>query len=360
MARFTRAHIDLDALQHNFSLARELAGGARVVAIVKANAYGHGAVQVARSLPGADMFGVACIEEGLELVECGIRQPVLLLEGFFEASELPEIDRVGFEVVIHTDSQLECLLAAKLKKPLTVWLKHDSGMHRLGFSDQDFRQAYQRLQDSANVADIRLMSHFASADELNSAFTVDQVSRFDCACEGLTGATSLANSAGLLAWPQACRDWVRPGLMLYGCSPFDQQHETAARLQPVMTLRSHILAVRDLPPGEAVGYGQTWRAEQNVRVGTVAIGYGDGYPRHATTGTPVLVNGQRTRLLGTVSMDMLTVDLTDLPHAGIGDPVILWGNGLSANEIAVCANTIPWTLVTGMTRRVPRIYTNGH
>lgn len=357
MARFARAEIYIDALQHNFRMARDLAGsGNRVLAIVKANGYGHGAVAVARALPDADMFGVACIEEALELVESGIRQPVLLLEGFFELGELPDIARFGFDVVIHSREQMAQLLAAHLQKPVRVWLKYDSGLHRLGFTDAPFRQAYHLLKGSPNVSDIRLMSHFASADELDAdgGFTVDQIGRFDRATGGLKGDVSLANSAGLLAWPSSRRGWVRPGLMLYGGSPFTVPHAVADRLRPVMTLSSRIIAIRELRPGDAVGYGRTWRADKNTRVGTVAMGYGDGYPRHTSQGMPVLVNGQRTTVLGRVSMDMLSVDLTELPNANVGDLVMLWGEGLPTSEVAPYAGTVPWALLTGITGRVPK------
>ncbi|UTW44125.1 alanine racemase [bacterium SCSIO 12696] len=361
MARFIQADISLSALQHNFQLVKTLAGAARVVAVIKANGYGHGAVEVARSLPEADIFGVASIEEALELVESGIRQPVLLLEGFFEASELQEIAHFDFEVVIHSRDQLDKLLAARLEKPVTVWLKHDSGMHRLGFTAERFRLAYDDLGDSSNVGAIRLMSHLACADELDNPFTEQQLDRFDEASADLRGEVSLANSSGLLAWPRSRGHWVRPGLVLYGCSPFSVPHSIANKLRPVMTLHSRVMAIHQLEPGEGVGYGQAWRAEKPTRVGTVAVGYGDGYPRQAPSGTPILVNGQRSQLLGRVSMDMLSVDLTHLPDAKVGDPVVLWGNGengahLSASEVAKAAGTIPWVLLTGITSRVPLVY----
>ena len=361
MARFIQADINRSALQHNFQLVKGLVGDARMVAIIKANGYGHGAVEVARSLPDADIFGVASIEEALELVESGIRQPVLLLEGFFEASELSNIAHFGFEVVIHSREQLDKLLAAKLERPVTVWLKHDSGMHRLGFTAEHFRQAHNELVASNNVSTIRLMSHLACADELSNNFTDQQLNRFAKATTGLGGEVSLANSAGLLAWPQTRADWVRPGLVLYGCSPFTDVHPIADQLQPAMTLRSKVMAIHQLQAGDGLGYGQTWRADSKARVGTVAIGYGDGYPRTATTGTPVLVNGQRTKLLGTVSMDMISIDLSHLPNVQVGDPVVLWGQGadgvrLCASEVARHANTIPWVLLTGVTNRVPLVY----
>ncbi|WIO74777.1 alanine racemase [Porticoccaceae bacterium LTM1] len=361
MARYIQADISRSALQHNFNLIKSCAGNARIVAIIKANGYGHGAVEVARSLPEADIFGVACIEEALELVESGIQQPVLLLEGFFEASELPEIAHFGFEVVIHSREQLDKLLAANLEKPIVAWLKHDSGMHRLGFTAEEFRDAYRDLDASANVSEIRLMSHLACADDLGSDFTDQQLQRFAEATKGLPGDVSLANSAGLLAWPDTRGNWVRPGLVMYGCSPFNEAHGIADQLQPVMTVRSKIMAIHNLEVGEGLGYGQSWKADKPTRVGTVAAGYGDGYPRHAQTGTPMLVNGQRTRLLGRVSMDMLSVDLSDLPDAKVGDPVVLWGeasNGqrVSAVEVAAHADTIVWVLLTGITARVPLVY----
>jgi len=360
MARFIQADINLSALQANFQLLRQHVGDAHIVAVVKANGYGHGAVAVARALPEADIFGVACIDEAFELRDAGVLQPVLLLEGFFEKSEINQAAVNNFEVVLHSSKQLQMLVAAEMPQPITVWLKLDSGMHRLGFSECEFQQAYNELHNSSNVKAIRLMTHFACADDLTNKlaneFTQRQVDCFKRVSEGMDAEVSLANSAGLLAWPEFTGDWVRPGLALYGCSPLNEPHSLADQLLPVMTLSSRLIAIHKIEAGEGVGYGQDWHAEKDSIIGTVAVGYGDGYPRQAGTGTPVLVNGQRSQLIGRVSMDMISVDLTDLPETKVGDPVVLWGEGISANEIARYADTIPYVLLTGITGRVPLHY----
>ncbi len=356
--RPARALIDLEALRHNYRLAREVSA-AKALAVVKADAYGHGAVRCAEALLGeADGFAVACIEEALELRAAGIDAPILLLEGFFEASELSLIEQHSLWCVVHSSWQLEAIEQASLRKPLQVWLKLDSGMHRVGLHPAEYRDAYQRLQASGKVEKIVLMSHFARADELDCPRSAEQVAVFDEARGALQTEVSLRNSPAILGWPDVASDWVRPGIMLYGATPFEQAHELAARLQPVMTLESKIIAVRELPAGEPVGYGARFIAERPTRVGVVAMGYADGYPRHAATGTPVLVGGQLTRLIGRVSMDMLTVDLTDLPQAGLGSPVELWGRNVSASQIAYACGSIPYQLFCNL-KRVPRLYSGG-
>jgi alanine racemase len=353
--RPARALIDLDALRHNYRLARELSG-ARALAVVKADAYGHGAVRCAQALEAeADGFAVACIEEALALRWAGIRAPILLLEGFFEADELALIEQHELWCVVHALWQVEAIERAQLRKPLQVWLKLDSGMHRVGLHPADYQAGYQRLQASGKVDKIVLMSHFARADEPECGRTDEQLAVFQRASEGLSAEVSLRNSPAVLGWPGVPSDWVRPGIMLYGATPFEQAQAEAARLKPVMTLESKIISVRELPAGEPVGYGARFVSERSTRVGVVAMGYADGYPRHAPTGTPVVVDGQRTRLIGRVSMDMLTVDLTDLPQAGLGSRVQLWGDQVLASEIAACAETIPYQLFCNL-RRVPLIY----
>ncbi len=353
--RPARALIDLDALRHNYRLARELSG-ARALAVVKADAYGHGAVRCAQALETeADGFAVACIEEALALREAGIRAPILLLEGFFEADELALIEQHELWCVAHALWQVEAIERAQLRKPLQVWLKLDSGMHRVGLHPADYQAGYQRLQASGKVGKIVLMSHFARADEPECGRTDEQLAVFQRAREGLSAEVSLRNSPAVLGWPGVPSDWVRPGIMLYGATPFEQPQVEAARLKPVMTLESKIISVRELPAGEPVGYGARFVSERPTRVGVVAMGYADGYPRHAPTGTPVVVDGIRTRLIGRVSMDMLTVDLTDLPQAGLGSRVQLWGDQVLASEIAACAETIPYQLFCNL-RRVPLIY----
>ena len=353
--RPARALIDLQALRHNYQLAREVTG-AKALAVIKADAYGHGAVQCAQALEAeADGFAVACIEEALELRAAGIRAPVLLLEGFFEADELPLIVENDLWCVVHSLWQLDAVEQASLSKPIHVWLKLDSGMHRVGLHPSDYQAAYQRLQASANVSKIVLMSHLARADELDSVRSVEQVAIFLGARAALTAEISLRNSPSVLGWPKVPSDWVRPGLMLYGTTPFEEPHAVAARLQPVMTLESKVICVRELPAGEPVGYGAKFITPKPMRIGVVAMGYADGYPRQAPTGTPVLVDGVRSQLLGRVSMDMLCIDLTDVPQAGLGSTVELWGKNILASEVAAQADTIPYQIFCNL-KRVPRVY----
>lgn len=353
--RPAQALIDLAALRHNYQLARQCSGG-KALAVVKADAYGHGAVLCAQALQAeADGFAVACIEEALELRAAGITQPILLLEGFFEASELALIDQHQLWCVVHSLWQLDAIEQARLSRPLQVWLKLDSGMHRVGLFPEQYQAAYQRLQASGKADKIVLMSHFARADELDCARTEEQLAVFNTAREGLQAEVSLRNSPAILGWPQVPSDWVRPGIMLYGATPFEQTQALAAQLKPVMTLQSKIIGVRELPVGEPVGYAARFVAERPTRVGVVAMGYADGYPRHAPTGTPVAVDGQLTRIIGRVSMDMLTVDLTDLPQTGLGSRVELWGAQVLASDVAAQAQTIPYQIFCNL-RRVPRLY----
>ncbi len=357
MARPNQAKLNLQALRDNVALARSLAPAARLMSVVKANAYGHGAVLMAQTLePLVDALAVACIEEAIELREAGITAPILLLEGVFEADELPEAARNNFWVTIDNATQLNWLENAALPDPLHCWLKIDTGMHRLGVAPTETAEFYQRLRASDNVRDdIVLSTHFASADDLESPQTNEQLDCFEAACKGLEGPRSAANSPGLLGWPRSHYDWVRPGYMLYGNSPFAAQHPDADRLQPVMTLTSAVISVREVAAGESVGYAATWTARRPSRIATVTIGYGDGYPRRAENGTPVLVNGQRAVLVGRVSMDMITVDVTDLDRVDIGDPVVLWGEGLPAAKVARHADTIGYELTTRMPLRTPRV-----
>ena len=353
--RPARALIDLQALRHNYRIAREVTG-AKALAVLKADAYGHGAVECAQALEAeADGFAVACIEEALELRAAGVRAPVLLLEGFFEADELALIVEHDFWFVVHSLWQLEAIENAALSKPVTVWLKLDSGMHRVGLHPRDYQSAYQRLLTCGKVAKIVLMSHFARADELQCQSSVEQVAVFEAARQGLSAEISLRNSPAVMGWPQISSDWVRPGIMLYGATPFEAANAVASRLQPVMTLESKVICVRELPAGEPIGYGATFITQKPMRVGVVAMGYADGYPRHAPTGTPVMVAGQRSQLLGRVSMDMLCIDLTDVPQAGLGSTVELWGKNILASDVAKAADTIPYQIFCNL-HRVPKLY----
>lgn len=363
LARPLRARIHLDAVRHNYRQAKHLASPARALAVIKANGYGHGAVALAQALTDeADGFAVACVDEALELRESGIRNPILLLEGVFHPDEIAVVDQAGLWMAVHCREQLEWVLASRPSRPLICWLKMDSGMHRVGLAPDDFAASHARLAACPHVGKIVAMSHFARADEPEHPYTVHQIAVFEQGLAGLALPRSLANSAGILAWPQTHGDWIRPGIMLYGLSPLPGAHPHAAGLRPAMTLESALISVRDLQPGEPVGYGGRFVCERPTRVGVAAIGYADGYPRHARDGTPVAVNGQRTRLIGRVSMDMITLDLTDLPDARPGDPVELWGTTISAHEVAESSDTIAYQLFTGISRRVPLFHhslTNG-
>ncbi|HBK45853.1 MAG TPA: alanine racemase [Xanthomonadaceae bacterium] len=349
------ALIDLDALRHNYRLARRLGGG-KALAVVKADAYGHGAVRCAQALEAeADGFAVACIEEALELRAAGIGAPILLLEGFFEADELRLIAEHDLWTVVATPAQVQALAAFNSPRPLRVWLKLDSGMHRLGLSPEDFRGAWLRLRGLPQVASITLMTHLARADELDSSRTDEQAVAFALASRGMQAETSLCNSPGLLGWPALRGHWARPGLMLYGANPFDRETALGAELKPVMTLASRVIATRELAPGEPVGYGARFVAPRPTRVGVVAMGYADGYPQFAPNGTPLLIDGRPGALIGRVSMDMLTVDLTDHPQAGVGTPVQLWGDAPRIGSLAGRCNASAYQMLCGI-KRVPRRY----
>ena len=362
MARPNQAGLDLNALRHNIAHARSLAPHSKVMAVVKANAYGHGAVTVAKALQThTDAFAVACIEEALELRAAGISAPVLLLQGIFEDRELSIACAQNFWLMIDNEWQMRALEQAQLPSPLQCWLKIDTGMHRLGVDPIDARMYYKRLKATANADDdFVLCTHFASADDLQSHQTTEQISLFDEVCKTLPAMRSAANSPGLLGWPKSHLDWIRPGYMLYGNSPFGvQPHPNTGALQPVMTLRSAVISVRDVQPGETVGYAANWTAARPSRVATVTIGYGDGYPRLAKNGTPVLIRGERAPLVGRVSMDMITVDVTDLKNVEIGDEVTLWGKELPVAEVAGWAGTIGYELTTRMPARTPRVVIAG-
>lgn len=353
MTRPSRAIIDLDALRHNYLSARRLHGG-RALATLKANAYGHGAEACARALaPIADGFAVAFLDEALALRRAGITTPILLLEGCFSAEELREAHAHGFWVAVHQESQLHALETAPAHaQGMHVWLKLNSGMNRAGFALRDAGALHARLRSARAVDRITVMSHFARADEPGSVATAKQIQAFDEATADLAGERSLANSAALLAWPEARRDWARPGILLYGADPLPGEGHG---LLPVMTLQSEVFAVRDLKAGDPLGYGARFVAEKPMRIGLVAVGYADGYPRTVPNGTPVAVGGHASRIVGRVSMDMLTVDLTELPSEGVGSTVELWGKSVPINRIASAAGTIAYELLCHV-QRVPRVY----
>jgi len=353
-----RALIDLKALRHNAQLARRLAPRSKLMAVVKANAYGHGAAPVAAALePLVDAMAVASIDEALVLREAGVQSPILLLEGVFCADEIQLAQQHGFWLAVDNQHQLDWLERAKLPAPVRAWLKLDSGMHRLGVTPEETDAAYRRLKACPQVDEnLVLFTHFANADDIDSPQTADQLRLFNNSCAEHEGLRSAANSPAVLAWPEAHLDWIRPGYMLYGNSPFDHQQASASELQPVMTLRSNIISLRDLPVGAAVGYGASWTARRPSRIATATMGYGDGYPRAAGSGTPVLVKGQRAVLAGRVSMDMITIDVTDLNQVDVGDEVTLWGPELTVGEVAAHAGTIGYELTTRMPQRVERVY----
>jgi alanine racemase len=356
MSRPTGAVIDLSALRHNLERVRALAPRSRVMAVVKANAYGHGLAVTAQALTGADAFAVASLEEAQVIRRAGLAHPIVLLEGVFGTEELEEAARWNCELVVHDAYQLELIETSSLKGELSVWLKVDSGMNRLGFPLAAAKDAWRRLNAAPAVhKPVRLMTHLASADETSNPKTLAQIESFAIATSGIQAERSIANSAGILAWPQSHADWVRPGSMLYGASPFPSHTGADDGLKPVMTMATALIAVKALKKGETVGYGGAFVAPQDMTLGIAAIGYGDGYPRHVPSGTPVLVKGVRVPLIGRVAMDMIALDLHSVPQPAVGDAVVVWGPGLPVEEIARTSGTIPLELLCGVTQRVKTI-----
>jgi alanine racemase len=354
--RPSRARVDLDALRHNLGVAAQRAPGSKNVAVVKANGYGHGLVEVARALEGpADALAVATMDEAVALREAGIAGPLLVLQGTTTTGDVAEAGARNLWLMVHEHGQLADLLAHQ-GAAITAWLKVDTGMHRLGFAPADVPAACDALLASGAVAHPPVLcTHLARADELDQPTTARQLEAFHDVTADRKLPRSIANSAGILHWPDSHADWNRPGIMLYGCEPtgaFGGESE----LRPVMTVTSEIMAIRDIAAGEGVGYGHRWRADGPARIGTVSVGYADGYPRHAKNGTPVWVKGRRAALVGTVSMDMITVDLTGLDDVSVGDPVELWGPNVPVNEVAAHAGTIGYDLLAGMPPRLPRTH----
>ncbi len=351
MTRPATMHIDLDALYHNFSRVRALAPNSKVMAMVKANAYGHGAVRVAQALAGADAFGVACLEEAIELRNAGLQNRIILMSGFFDPNELPMISELGCEIVIHQFWQIDALQQATVSSPIKIWLKINSGMNRLGFCLNDFGEAYAKLSSCKNIIfPINVMTHFSDADSAEKKKTELQIKKFYDVANNLPGEKSLVNSAGILSFSNASAEWVRPGIMLYGVSPFPDKIGYDHDLKSVMTLTSEVIAISRCKKGDTIGYGSAYQCEENMPVGIVAIGYGDGYPRHAKSGTPVLVNDKICLLVGRVSMDMISVDLRSCADAKVGDFVMLWGSDLPIEYVAKQADTIPYELLCHVRR----------
>ena len=357
MARRCTASINLSAIKENYLYAKSLAPNSKAIAIIKADAYGHGAIEVAKKLDEvADAYGVSCIEEALELLNSGIdKTPILLLEGVFEESELVLVAKHSLIVTVCNSIQLQWLLDADLNKPIDVFVKYDSGMGRLGFQDDSFIQAINLLEESKNIGEITLMTHFSSADDLGSSLTTKQIRNFDNTLYAEKYPGSLANSAAILKWSESHRDYVRPGIMLYGSSPFsDAKYQK--NLIPAMTLSSDLISIKNLKKGQEIGYGARFICPHDMQIGVVAIGYADGYSRHAKDGTPVYINDTRTRVVGRVSMDMITIDITDVPNPEIGDRVELFGENVSVDEVAEYCNTISYEIFTKITRRVYKAY----
>jgi alanine racemase len=344
-----RVRIDSAALRHNLVAAKRRAPNSRIWAVVKANAYGHGLARAAPALAAAEGLALIELEAALELRRSGERRPILLLQGFFSPDELEPIAAHGLTTVVHDPEQLAMLEKFKPSAKIPAYLKLNTGMNRLGFDEGGFRDALERLRRCAG--EITLMTHFADADGKHGVQW--QSERFKAMTQGVKLSRSLANSAAILRYPEAHADWVRPGIMLYGCSPFAGESAGKLGLKPAMTLSSELIAVRELRPGDSVGYGCTFTADAPMRVGIVACGYADGYPRHAPTGTPILVCGRRTRTLGRVAMDMLFADLSGIAEAAVGSPATLWGDGLSADEVAASAGTVSYELLCAISQRVP-------
>jgi alanine racemase len=348
-----RALVDTGALRHNLQRVRAAAPGARVMSVIKANAYGHGLVPAAKALFATDGYAVARLEEGLALRAAGLAQRVLLLEGVFDADQLDAAVQQSFDLMVHSPEQLQLLESRGRRGELRVWLKVDTGMNRLGFRVEDFADAHARLARIAGPANPpALVTHLATADDRSDPMTTRQLRVFDDVTRGLPGERSVANSAGLLGWPASLGDWVRPGLVLYGATPFPNGTAADFGLKPVMTLQSEVLAVKAVHTGETVGYGAAWRADRETHIAVAAAGYGDGYPRSTVSGAPVAINGHRAPLVGRVSMDMVAIDITDVPAIAPGDPVVLWGEGVPVEEVARCAGTIPYELLCGVSQRV--------
>ena len=326
--------------------------------MVKSNGYGHGLVEVAHALPHADAFGVARLKEALQLRAGGVVQPIVLMPGFLEADQLPIIGANSFQVVLHQPYQLDMLENITLSKPIDVWLKIDTGMGRLGFTVDEAVIALKRLQQNKNVDELRFMTHFACVDEPSHPTNELQLERLDQALKILPGEWSCAKSGAILGYPQTHHEWVRPGLMLYGVSPLTHKTTSQVNLKPVMTLLAPIISIRELAKGEPVGYGSTFICPENMRVGVIGVGYGDGYPRQTKAGTPVLVDGKPAPRIGRVCMDMMMIDLRDHPDVKVGEPAVLWGSGLPAEDVAKNADTIAYDLFCSVTKRVKFEYLN--
>ena len=360
MSNRARASIDLTALRYNYDVVRRLVGNDRkIIAMIKADAYGHGLTKAALALSNADLLGVANLDEAVMLRDANIHTPIVVMTGFLSEADLPLFLQHELSPVMHHESQLTILENAKLSKPLEVWLKIDTGMHRLGFSVDRAMGVLERIRRCDVIRQpVNIMTHLADADNANQQMTKMQLSVFSDVTQDWAGIKSVSNSAGILAYQESLEDVVRPGIMLYGVSPFFDRTGLQEGLKPVMQLTSKVIAVKNLRQGDKIGYGCTWECPEDMPMGVVGIGYGDGYPRHAKNGTPVLVNGLVCSLVGRVSMDMITVDLRHQPNVTIGDEVVLWGHDLPIEKIAAFADTIPYELLCQLTQRVEFVYSD--
>lgn len=351
MSRYAMATVSIQALQHNLQQVRAYAPHSKVIAMIKANAYGHGLIRVAKALHQADALGVACLQEALQIRQAGLNNEIVLMEGIFNPLELPLVQTHQLTLVVHHWQQIQALQNYSHQAKFTVWMKVNTGMNRLGFQANELEEAYRLLKNDPRIAMRGFMTHFSQAEEQSSDFTTHQCRLFAELTKDYPGAKSLANSAAILAWPQSHAQWVRPGLMLYGASPFEDKTAEQFNLIPAMSVYSQIIAVRELSAGERVSYGGTWQSTIPCQIAMVAFGYGDGYPWHAQSGTPVLVNGKRATTVGRIAMDMLAIDVTHL-KVKVGDQVTLWGHGLPVEEVAKHAQTIPYELFCRFTERV--------
>lgn len=354
MSRPIQAKISLKALSENLSRVRDFAPHSGILSVIKADAYGHGFLEAAGALSGSDGFALLDLADALKLREAGFRQKIVLLEGCFSVDELRAASENGIDVVVHCMEQIGMIESANLPGKIGVFLKCNTGMNRLGFRPEVYPEALSKLERLESIGEIVLMTHFCCADGTEGVKA--QMDVFGAATSAMKYPKSLANSAALIRYPETRTEWVRPGIMLYGASPFIDEDAGSLGLVPAMTLSSKIIAVQQINPGEGIGYGPMFRADKPMRIGIVACGYADGYPRHAPNGTPVLVGGRLTGTLGRVSMDMLYVDVSQLPDAGIGTEVVLWGEGLPVEEVATACGTISYELLCAIAPRVPISY----
>jgi len=357
-SRPIQAQIDLSKLEQNLSVVRRYAPNARIMAVIKANAYGHGLLHAAKALQNADGFAISELDAAIRLRNAGFHHPILLLEGFISTEELAQFKKYQLSAVIHHKMQVEMILASQ-HKGLDVFIKLNTGMNRLGFAPEEFPYALQSLTTSPAINRITLMTHFADADDPAGGGEVNkQLQCFNTLTAGFSQPRSLANSAAIIRYPQAHHDWVRPGIMLYGASPLTEKTAAELGLQPVMTVSSKLIATQNIKTGDRVGYGGLFQATHPMRIGIVACGYADGYPRHAPTGTPVLVNGQQSHTIGRISMDMLAVDLSHIENSEINCPVVLWGKGQPVDEIAHSAGTVSYELLCALAPRVKKKFSD--